>query len=252
MEGKELLQKLLQYKENELSLQDKLLRFVLSCESKNRFIPVAKLPNLLNELLQYGRESSLQKSSAYYRARIHDEIQNYNNTEPLDYKEARPLDAKNNSGGRFNPSGFSYLYLSNNEETAIYETKPHPFSYITIFKGQLKKDIKIIDFSEFIPPLNLLLASASSGQKKENEVKIFVTFLLSRPIMPSLGNILYSPTQYIADFIKSKNYDGICFRSSLKIDGKNFVLFDVDVVDFENCERKIAQVESIKIDFKFV
>lgn len=255
MEGKKLLQKLLQYKYNKdkSSFQDKLSHFVSSCETKNRFIPVSNSPNLLNELLQYGHERLLQKPSEYYRARIHDKIQNYNSPEPLDCKEARPLDTENNSGGRFNPPGFSYLYLSDNEKTAIYETKPHYFSYITIFKGQLKKDIKIIDFSKFIPPSNLLLASASQEQKKENELKIFVTFLLSRPIISSLDNILYSPTQYIADFIKSKDYDGICFRSSLDIEGRNFVLFDTDVIDFENCERKVAQViKPIEINSEFV
>jgi hypothetical protein len=252
VEGLELLRRLLQYNENELSFQDKILRFVLSCETKNRFIPIANTSNLLNKLLQYGCEKLLKRSSVYYRARIHDEIQNYNNRKPLDCKGARPLDAKNNSGGRFNPPGFSYLYLSDTEKTAIYETKPHPFYYITIFKGQLKKGVKIIDFSDFNPNLNLALVSLSSKQIEENKVKIFVTFLLSRPIILSMGSVLYPPTQYIADFIKSKGYDGICFRSSLGIEGRNFVLFDADVVDFKNCERKVIQVESVKIDFKIV
>ena len=78
MEGTELLQKLLQCKKNELSFRDKILRFVLSCESKNRFFPVGDSANLLNELLQYGCEHSLRKSSEsskyYFRARVHNKF----------------------------------------------------------------------------------------------------------------------------------------------------------------------------------
>lgn len=204
---------------------------------------------LLQELLKYGSEKSLDQGTKCYRARIHDDLDNYNKKEPLDYENAQPSQTTNNPGGRFNPPGFSYLYLSNNEKTAIYEVKPHRFSYITIFEGTFKKSIKIIDFSDFVPELNLAFVNADPKLREENELKQFICFLISLPVEPRLSGVLYCPTQLIADFIKSKGYEGICFMSSLNGAGKNYVIFAEDVVNFEKGNRRVVLIKSMSYEY---
>lgn len=223
--------------------------FVLSCRTKNRSFPIGDPQGLLQELLKYGREISLEQGTKYFRARIHDNPDNYDKTKPLDYKCAQPPQTQNNLGGRFNPPGFSYLYLSNDEKTAIYEAKPHRFSYVTVFEGTLTKSIKVVDFSDFIPQLNLALVNANLKLKEENELRGFIAFLVSLPVEPSLRNIMYSSTQYMADFIKSKGHGGICYISSLKSDGKNFVIFEKDAVNFENGNRTVSLIKEISYEY---
>ena len=49
------------------------------------------------------------------------------------------------TAGRANPKGISYLYLTNEIKTALYETRATLFDYATIGEFQTKEDLKILN-----------------------------------------------------------------------------------------------------------
>lgn len=54
----------------------------------------------------------------------------------------------------------------------------------------------------------------------------------------------YLPSQYISEFIKQKEFDGVSYLSSLSKSGNNIALFDPEVVEFKTTEvYKIQEVD---------
>ena len=51
---------------------------------------------------------------------------------------------------------------------------------------------------------------------------------------------------YIADYIKSLGYDGICFRSTVNKAGVNYAIFDSKT--FECIDVKLVHVNSVEYD----
>ena len=49
---------------------------------------------------------------------------------------------------------------------------------------------------------------------------------LSRPVSTTDSELEYLPSQYICEFIKLENYDGILYKSSVNNPGFNLVLFE--------------------------
>jgi hypothetical protein len=48
---------------------------------------------------------------------------------------------------------------------------------------------------------------------------------LTRPVVPQSAAIDYTPSQYLCEFIKNCEYQGVIYRSSVS-DGMNLALFD--------------------------
>ena len=187
---------------------------------------------------------TLNKGSKLYWVKIHDTIETFGFSDPLDYQCKNS--AQQNSGGRFNPSGFSYQYLSREKETAIYEVKPLLSARVTIFTLILNKDIQIIDFSKLTHGAVKLASGAAPHQYTLTDI---VQFLISSPVLPQLGHILYAPTQIISDFIKLEGYGGIGFPSAVKKDGTNYVLFDKTTIDANPTEKTVVQISEIEYKY---
>lgn len=65
------------------------------------------------------------------------------------------------------------------------------------------------------------------------------------------GNVLdYLPTQYISDFIRSKGYDGIEYRSTMSKKGTNLAVFDPSV--FNCTDTSTYNVQSISYSYVLV
>ncbi|WP_181463002.1 RES family NAD+ phosphorylase [Halomonas taeanensis] len=68
----------------------------------------------------------------------------------------------------------------------------------------------------------------------------------SRPVLESDSTADYAPTLVIAEFIKSKGYDGIVYKSALA-EGYNLALFDLDSADLVNCTT--FELKSLPLSF---
>ncbi len=227
-----------------LPFEERFRFFILRSKEHNRSFPLENTKELLNELIdQYSYKITFKEGTKFYWAKIHDTIKDFGLSSPLEYQYNNTTQ---NCGGRFNPPGFSYQYLSKEMETAIYEVKPLLSAYVTIFTLTLNKDIQIIDFSKITSGAVRLAAGADSHKVTLIDT---VQFLVSSPVLPQLRHIHYASTQIISDFIKSKRYDGIGFPSSVKEDGTNYVLFDKNYVSPNNGKRKVVRISKIKYKY---
>ncbi|WP_064468282.1 RES domain-containing protein [Lederbergia galactosidilytica] len=128
------------------------------------------------------------------------------------------------SAGRANPKGISYLYCATNRDTCCAELRPWKSATITICEFFPKEQLHLVDISNgaITSPFEL------NDQDDVNQISQFLWLLsnqLSVPVSPDNAEIDYLPTQYLVELIKSFEYDGVIFKSSLG-NGNNIVLFD--------------------------
>lgn len=118
------------------------------------------------------------------------------------------------SHGRCNLPNSPHLYAAADIHTAIAETRPYIRDTISVASLCCEKDLKIIDFcydwddhDNFGDWFYMAMSSEFSvvNKGKEND---------------------YFATQYLTMLVKSIGYDGLKFKSSLVMDGVNYVIFD--------------------------
>ena len=158
--------------------------------------------------------------------------------------------------GRANPVGISYLYTADSKVTAISEIQPTIGQLISVAKIKTLKDLNLFNFNFYEAFNNSEFLEKSEVEIKEKmgfsieKMKMFFDTISDLFSKPSLGHTdNYYATQYISEFIKNNEFDGIVFNSSLKKGGINYVLFDTskDNTDCPN-NYKIVSSSLHKID----
>lgn len=148
--------------------------------------------------------------------------------------------------GRANRPFVSFLYLAEDEETAITEVRATKGDVVSVGKFQPKNNLNIFNLafpdllacSQLKDPLHTLASIASLNN------------IFSRPTGSSNKNI-YLPTQLFVEKLVSEKYDGICFKSSFT--GKiNFVIFEPEKAPFISNSSKLFYVNSLKCKFERV
>ncbi len=213
--------------------------------TQNRFhiqnaIDLESLSNLLGRHVK-----GYSKGKYFYRARLSDK------TGYTPEKMGNPSPHKARAG-RANPQGISYLYLSNNEITTIYELRAILYDFITVGKFELVNDISIINLreTEIFDPIEL------SEKEDIEDFLVHLPFIseledeLSRPIRRFDNDLYYLPTQYLSEFIKSLGYDGIEFKSSQNPKGYNLAIFNPSKL--KCIETKVYEIEDINFEYQII
>ena len=135
--------------------------------------------------------------------------------------------------GRANPPFISYLYSATGSATAIAEIQPMIGEVISVATIKTKRKLKLFsfDFHESMRNNKLYKKPIKEFEALTGKpywmFKVFFDTLSELFSRPSLGNPSnYFVTQYLSEYIKSRGYDGLKFKSSLKKGGFNVVLFD--------------------------
>lgn len=143
------------------------------------------------------------------------------------------------SSGRINPKGISYLYLAEDPETSIYEVRPTIDQHVSVAMFKTTEEIRIYDLAE---------DSIKPDNKNMGDDDSLFEVIQRRFSEPNSGDTLrYVPTQYLGETIKQMGFDGIRFRSSLKKDGINIVLFDDNKC--KAIRSDITKVSSINLEY---
>jgi len=130
------------------------------------------------------------------------------------------------TAGRINPEGIGVLYLSSDKLTVLNEVRASAFDRVTIGEFQATRDIKVVNLSGF---------DKTSPFKYDSELERFainrsvfqeLVADMAKPLRRGDSPLEYLPTQYIAEFIKSQNYDGVEYDSTLNQGGHNLAVFD--------------------------
>lgn len=186
----------------------------------------------------FESKTVIGKEDILYRARLHSNADSEAFTEENMFCPPKRIAG----GGRANPSGIPYLYLSDNEETILYEIRASYLDEITVasfgLADHIEENIVISDFTE-VP--SLYTSNEINKRIKSTLLKKIISRDLSTPMRRYDSDLDYIPTQFICEFIKVfTNVQGIKFRSSLNNVGNNLVLFD-------QTQLKCLSVKKVKI-----
>ncbi len=177
---------------------------------------------------------SYSAGSLFYRARISASKEGL----AVDSMGTPPKEKR--GAGRINPEGVSVLYLSSDNKTVINEVRANAFDYVTIGKFQLSRDIRVVNLSGIAKTSPFLYEGELEQFVINRKVFQEIAFEIAKPLRRSDSPLEYLPTQYIAEFIKSQNYDGVEYASTLRKGGSNLAIFDEDLF---NC----IGVETIEV-----
>jgi hypothetical protein len=190
---------------------------------ENRYFPDSQIDaDRLTELLEYLRADEVP--TKWYRARIPSD------QEELSLNDMGAPAPRLVSHGRANPSGIPYLYLGSEIETAISEIRPHTGELAYVASLEIPVGLKIADLRN---PRKLVSPFRLEDENQVGQMRIDVGFLerlgdeLTRPVLPKGAAIDYVPSQYLCEFIKKCEFDGVLYRSSVS-EGMNLALFNPD------------------------
>ena len=219
-------------------------KFIEEIKYENRYhIQAAfNLDILENILKRHSIELSAEKT--YYRARIADNKSGFE--AKLMYNPPR----EKAQAGRANPFGISYLYLSNDIQTTIFEKRVTKYDYVSIGEFISREKLNIINLRETTNYDPIILAENEELEEFLTQIPFLMRLEndLSMPYRKSDSELEYIPTQYISEFIKSIGYDGVKYRSSLNPRGSNYAFFYPD--KFECIKTFVLEIDEIEYKYR--
>lgn len=107
-------------------------------------------------------------------------------------------------------SGSSYLYLAEDEYTAVSEIVPYPLDTISVARFQTQREIHLVDFST-----DSSVSSLMDFQEKYGiSASRLITLIMQKYCTPVTNIEDYIATQYISDMIRKMGYDAVEYKSS--------------------------------------
>lgn len=153
--------------------------------------------------------------------------------------------------GRANPLGIPYLYLCDNKETTLYETRSVYLDRVCIGTFRTIRNLQLVNFNNLINPFYAFTTSDGSlslvDAVKSHIIMESISKDLSKPLRRFDTELEYVPTQFICEYCKLNEADGIMFASSLHPHGQNIVLFNPNDA---KCT-KVDYVEVNKVEISF-
>lgn len=193
--------------------------FVEGIKTKNRFHTDYINKEVLYYFCNYIKKI-YKAGTIFYRARICADETGFT----IDKMGAPPVgDA---TAGRANPAGISCLYLADTDITALNEIRAGVYDYVTVGKFVLKEDIEVVNLTlvDQVSPFWGKIDNTVHAVNKKHLQKISVE--IAKPLRRHDSSLDYLPTQYISDFIKSRGFAGIEYKSTMNKGGYNLAIFD--------------------------
>ncbi|UIR54770.1 RES family NAD+ phosphorylase [Sphingobacterium sp. SRCM116780] len=195
--------------------------FASEIKGENRFFISKKLDLELLESTFARFAKTYPAGTRFYRARISDL--------PLSKEQLGKPPKAVTTPGRANPVGIPYLYISDQEETTLYETRISLHESISIGSFVLTAPLQIISLK------NIVDFGPFEIQDKGFDIEEFMLIRpyllkleeeLSKPVRKQDVNLDYLPTQYLCEYIKSLNFNAVEYRSAMKDGGYNLAVFN--------------------------
>lgn len=128
---------------------------------------------------------------------------------------------------RMSPPGISYLYLSDDVETAVAEIRPNVGWELWVAQFVLEKPVKVFDCTK-VPEIKIRrIFDPNYDHERRWAGDFFDRFTndISQPPTSKDDLLEYVPTQVFAEYLRARGFDGLRFRSSQNGRGKNVTLF---------------------------
>ncbi len=217
--------------------------FAEGIKHQNRFFlsDALDLDVLESTLLRFAK--TYPAGHQFYRARISDE--------PLNHNQLGKPPADKTTPGRANPVGIPYLYVSDSEQTTLYETRIALHESITVGKFVLSKPLQVISLKNIADYGPFEVQDMGFAIHEFIEIRPYLIKLedeLSKPVRKQDVHLDYLPTQFLCEYIKSKGFDAIEYRSAMNAEGYNLAVFDEDKLDC--IDVKFYTVNGLKYNWK--
>lgn len=199
-------------------------------------------------LQDINTQFNLTNNVKLYRARIHHKsgLPVYDNIE-MGCPPKEIIGA-----GRSNPAGIPFLYLSEDENTVLYEVRATYLDEISIATFQLKEDVPSVDIVDFTKDSPLFQPEYVKEAIQGKLLRDRISKDLSKPMRRYDSELEYVPTQFICEYIKVfTGAKGIRFRSSLHQEGNNIVFFEPSLMECKSVRKvKIRTINLQAIEIK--
>lgn len=182
-----------------------------------------------------------KRGKIFYRARISSK----KGFKPEDMGKP-PFDKS--TPGRANSKGISYLYLSSDIKTTLYETRTSLYDYVCVGEFRLLKDIKILNLRDTNKASPFSYEESLGEYIRYKKYVLRLESELSKPIRRQDSELDYLPTQYLCEFIKSLGFDGVEYRSSLNPTGFNLAVFQDQCLECTKAD--VYEIDSIAYESK--
>lgn len=181
--------------------------------------------------------------SVFYRARISEG--------PLAIDQLGKPPAVSATPGRANPVGIPYLYVSESEETTLYETRIALHEGVTIGKFVAREPINLVSLKSISNYGPFEILDRGFTLEEFIQYRPYLQKLgdeLSKPVRKLDVNLDYLPTQYLCEYIKSKlGFDAVEYKSAMNNEGYNLAIFND--AKLECVESNFYHVTRLKYDW---
>ncbi|WP_257670493.1 RES domain-containing protein [Parapedobacter tibetensis] len=213
--------------------------FAKGIKHKNRFFlsDALDLDVLESTLLRFAK--TYPAGHVFYRARISDK--------PLECIQLSKPPVETTTPGRANPVGIPYLYVSDSEQTTLYETRIALHESISIGQFVVYKPLQVISLKNIADYGPFEVQDMGFTIDEFIEIRPYLIKLedeLSKPVRKQDVHLDYLPTQFLCEYIKSKGFDAIEYRSAMNASGYNLAIFNDDKLECVNA--KFYQVQGLK------
>lgn len=218
-----------------------LRQFIHEIQYHNRNPKDIKALELLDDI-STNPEIVIEPNALLYRCRIvtdKKDIGKEENFYGYNAQESFVPPPKATTDMRANYRYIPYLYCANNPYISLVEVRPPLGSLISIATIEVTEPIRLLDFTVQQKP--------SKMTEAKRNLFLDLSMLYSTPVANTDDILDYIPTQYIAEYAKSKGYDGIAFSSSLVpyINQKHPERCNVVVFNYQKCFVKSSNLISI-------
>lgn len=218
--------------------------FASELKQRNRYFPsVALNEDDLAKVFWSGR-TTVRSGETLFRAR------QLGSSVQVTEGEIGPPPPALATGGRANPAGIPYLYLSFTAHTSRHEVRAPNQSEIVVAEFRVKRDLKVLNLTSLIPP-DLFEDDAVSGLHQYRYLRRLGEEL-GKPVRESDAQTDYVPTQYLCEYAKSLGYNGVVYPSAVDPSsnpGRNFVLFDATEAEWTG-NHKRYRVTRVEAEFE--
>lgn len=185
--------------------------------------PAGMLSELESLIQRYGLTKTVPAGSHLFRVRCG----NVAYTSPRDLG---PPPSDKASQSRMSAAGISCMYLADEIETAVEETREHGIRLASCGTFEILTDLLLVDFTT-PPPKPSILDKGTTHERGEVDFLLGMIIDVSKSIeKDNRIHTEYVPTQVVAEYIRHRLHvngqrvDGIVYSSS-KGSGNNFVIF---------------------------
>lgn len=141
--------------------------------------------------------------------------------------------------GRLNRQGVSFLYVTDDVQTALAEVRPHPGHIVSVGRIELSRPSVIADFT------SIALSSFSSSDENLDNF-VFLRSIerdFSTPVVPEERSS-YLLGQLVADLLRDLGFDGVAYHSAVAA-GRNYCFFEPERLRYIPKTGEVFQVRSL-------